>query len=487
MLLGLGCSETDHGTPAGQSSPPTEQPGTPGVTLAPAGQPLAIVQSELVRRGHMANRIPFDNPTGFAETVSTTGDMNLTNEFFQDLGTNGRRCVSCHVPSAGWSITPAQVQQVCEATDGGILDDGGGLGAIFRINDGANAPTADVSTIEARRQAYGQLLTKGLIRVGIGVPQDAEFELVAVDDPYGFASAQELSLFRRPLPTTNLKFLSAVMWDGRETFAGQTIHFDLADQANGATTGHAQGNQLSAGQREAIVAFETALHTAQVWDNEAEFLNDAGSKGGPDAIITQPFYIGINDLFGDSQTGMPFDPVVFDLYDTWATLPGSGVNEARRRVARGQALFNTKPITIAGVSGINDEPAFGSPAAVVGTCTTCHDTPNAGNHSVVAPLNIGLVDAAHRTPDMPLYTLRNKTTGEVVQVTDPGRALISGKWKHIGRFKGPILRALAPRAPYFHNGLAADLRAVVDFYDDRFKIGLTEDEKRDLVAFLQTL
>ena len=83
--------------------------------------------------------------------------------------------------------------------------------------------------------------------------------------------------------------------------------------------------------------------------------------------------------------------------------------------------------------------------------------------------------------------MRNKTTGEVVQVTDPGRALISGKWKHIGRFKGPILRALASRAPYFHNGLAADLRAVVDFYDDRFKIGLTEDEKRDLVAFLQTL
>src|SRR5262245_57829217 len=45
MLLVLGCSETDHGTPAGLSSPPPEQPG------APAGQPLAIVQSALARRG----------------------------------------------------------------------------------------------------------------------------------------------------------------------------------------------------------------------------------------------------------------------------------------------------------------------------------------------------------------------------------------------------------------------------------------------------
>jgi len=93
------------------------------------------------------------------------------------------------------------------------------------------------------------LLDKGLIRVGIGIPRDAEFELIAADDPYRYASAAELSLFRRPLPATNLKFLTAVMWDGRETFADPasrdcilgtpscfaSIHFDLADQANGAT------------------------------------------------------------------------------------------------------------------------------------------------------------------------------------------------------------------------------------------------------------
>jgi len=105
----------------------------------------------------------------------------------------------------------------------------------------------------------------------------------------------------------------------------------------------------------------------------------------------------------------------------------------------------------------------------------------------VAPLNIGLVDASRRTKDMPLYTLRNKTTGATVQVTDPGRALISGKWKHIGRFKGPMLRNLAPRAPYFHNGFAADLDAVVAFYDERFAIGFTKSEKADLIAFLRSL
>src|SRR5262249_57719303 len=171
---------------------------------APAGQPIATVQSELARHGRMPNDLPFDNLTGLAATVSTAGSVDLTNEFFRDLGTNGRRCVSCHLPSAGWSIVPAQVQQVFDATRGGVLDDGVGLGTIFRLNDGANSPTADVSTLEARQRAYSQLLTKGLIRVGIGIPADAEFELAAVADPYGFATRPAPSLLPRSLPRPHL-------------------------------------------------------------------------------------------------------------------------------------------------------------------------------------------------------------------------------------------------------------------------------------------
>jgi cytochrome c peroxidase len=88
---------------------------------------------------------------------------------------------------------------------------------------------------------------------------------------------------------------------------------------------------------------------------------------------------------------------------------------------------------------------------------------------------------------MPLYTFRNKTTGEIIQTTDPGRALITGKWAHMSLFKGPILRGLAARAPYFHNGFAATLTDVVEFYNSRFNIGLRAQEKSDLVAFLKAL
>ena len=124
---------------------------------------------------------------------------------------------------------------------------------------------------------------------------------------------------------------------------------------------------------------------------------------------------------------------------------------------------------------------------IPGTCTTCHNTPNVGNHSVPLAIDIGLNDPARRTPEMPLFLLVNKTTNATLLTMDPGRALITGKWKDIGKTKGPILRALSGRAPYFHNGSAATLGEAVDFYQSRFNLGLTPQEKTDLVAFLESL
>jgi len=478
ILFGLGCVTGDVGNDGDDSATEDDEASI---------ETVARCDNDHDRDRVLPNGVPFRNESGFAATVSTTGSIDLTNEFFQDLGTNGRRCVSCHQPSTGWTVTPEGLRETFERTRGGTVDDGTGAGAIFRLLDGANSPTADVSTLAKRRQAYSMLLNKGLIRTFLPVPATAEFELVAVDDPYHHANAAELSLFRRPLPTTNVRFLATIMWDGRENLAGLSIHGDLLDQANSATVGHAAGRPLTSAQRESLVNFQTSLHTAQVWDDDAGSLTAKGGRGGAEELADQTFYLGINDNFGDSQTHAPFDGIVFDLYDTWTNLRHGRRADERRAVARGQALFNTKRINIAGVNGINDNPAFGRPANLVGTCTSCHDAPNSGNHSVSLQLNIGLADASRRTPDMPLYTLRNKTTHEIKQTTDPGRSLITGLWGDVGKFKGPVLRAVATRAPYFHNGSAKDLGEVVDFYDTRFGIGFTRQEKADLIAFLRTL
>jgi cytochrome c peroxidase len=420
------------------------------------------------------------NPTGISQTFSTLGVLDPNNAFFQNLGSNGRSCSSCHRADQGWSVVPELIRARFDATDG---ED-----PIFRTNDGAVCPTADVSTIEARREAFKLLLTKGLIRVSLPIPTGAEFELVAIDDPHRCSSAADLALFRRPLPATNLAFLSAVMWDGRESSAGRSLHDSLLAQANGATRGHAQAFvDLSQPQLESIVKFEMALFTAQVADSAAGLLTAQGAKGGATPLSRQEFYIGINDPLGLNPTGAAFDPKAFQLFTNWSELrsaPQDRTTAARGAIARGESLFNNLPISIQGVSGLNDELGL---VTIPGTCTTCHDSPNVGNHSVAAPLNLGLADEANRTPDLPLYTLRCITTGEEYRVTDPGRALITGKCKDIGRFKGPILRGLAARAPYFHNGAAATLRDVVEFYDRRFNLGLSTQDKEDLAAFLRSL
>jgi hypothetical protein len=419
-------------------------------------------------------------------TLATNGrTLDESNPFFQSLGTNGRSCVSCHVPANGWTISPDELQRRFERTNG--------LDPIFRTVDGSNSPTADVSTKSRRREAYSMLLGKGVIRIELPIPAGAEFSLVRVDDPYKHASAAGLSLFRRPLPSTNLRFLTGVMWDSRETVdpfgttagtLGQNpanLIQDLLHQAADATTGHAQASAAPDDQTlQQIVDFELNLATAQQKDHHAGRLDEHGAFGGASVLSQVEFYVSINDVLGGDALGNAFNPDVMGLFDGWAGTR----DKARASIARGAAVFNTKPIAISGVAGLNDKLGI---TVLQGHCTTCHDTPNVGNHSVPFPIDIGLSDASRRDPGTPLYTLRNNSTGATVQTTDPGRALITGKWADLNKFKGPILRGLAARPPYFHNGFADDLGDVVDFYNTRFNVGITDEEKADLVAFLQSL
>src|SRR5437660_982699 len=115
----------------------------------------------------------FPDASGFLATVNQGGPtVQASNPFFQDLGTNGRRCVTCHEPGDAMSITPPHVRQRFNSTQG--------MDPLFRPVDGANCPTADVSTLDGRRNAYSLLLTKGLIRIGIGVPANADYQVISV-------------------------------------------------------------------------------------------------------------------------------------------------------------------------------------------------------------------------------------------------------------------------------------------------------------------
>jgi len=426
----------------------------------------------------------FPSPSGVIGTVGID-ETDADNPFFQELGSNGRTCATCHRPAQGWSITPAELRDRFERT--------GGLDPIFRTNDGSNCEGADVSTIRARRRAFSLLLQKGLIRIALDAPGRPEFDILEVDNPYRCGGPLTVaSVYRRPLPSANLKFLSAVMWDGRQSTPGQAIREGLIAQVVDAVTGHAQGVPPTPAQVHSIVDFELRLFATQVADRSAGSLTEGSARSGPDTLAREPFCIGINDPL-DMRPSMPgscagpsggLNPFVFTLFRGWT----SSGSPHRQAIARGEAIFNTRQFVIDNVPGLNGRPEDPVRRPILnGTCTVCHDTPNAGNHSVPMALNIGVADASRRMADLPLYTLRRRATGEVVQTTDPGRAMVTGKWNDIAKFKGPVLRALAARPPYFHDGSAATLADVIDFYDTRFQARFTAQEKADLIAFLMAL
>jgi cytochrome c peroxidase len=388
----------------------------------------------------IANNHPVRNPGGKSATFSTQGAVNLTGEYFQAQGTNGRSCASCHIPEEAWSINPGTLQH--------LFDETGGTHPIFKELD-ANNPDqlADNATVEEKLAGYSMLLSRGVFRRG-GTPRaNSEWELIAAEDPHGFANLNRLVHWRRAMPTINFALGSTtVNWDGGNSM-GTDQHAGLVNQATRNVTGGQQGPPAPPEVIADIVAFEESLSTAQLIVPGVGRLDSDGARGGPEALSTMSKVAGR-----------------FNLFDAWA----GHENPSRAQIARGQELFNN---TNAGGR----------------SCSGCHNSANNGTNINNLLFDVRTASAEVRTPDLPLYTFRNRTTGEIRQLTDAGRGQITGLWTDLGRFKTPTIRALAARAPYFHNGIAPTLESVVRHYEIHLGFVFTDHERADLVAFLNAL
>ena len=389
-------------------------------------------------QGSIPNNHPVQNPGGEAATFSNRGSVDLTGEYFQAQGKNGQSCASCHIPEEAWSITPGTLQHLFDETDG--------KHPVFNPTD-ANNPNMDVSTAEARRTAYGMLLRRGVFRRGGAPRPDSEWELIAVDDPHGFANLNHLVHWRRSMPTINFPVGSAtVNWDAGSN-VGKGQRAALENLTVRLITGAMQGSPASPEVLANIVDFESSLFTAQLTVPGVGRLDSDGARGGPEALSTMSKVKG-----------------GFDLFDAW----GGDANPKRAQIARGQKVFNS--INVSHKS-----------------CIVCHNSANNGTNMSNDLFDIRTAAVEARTPDLPLYTFRNKKTGETRQLTDAGLGNITGLWDDLGDFKTPTLRGLAARAPYFHNGIAATLEDVVRHYENHFGFIFTDEERADLVAFLTAL
>lgn len=104
----------------------------------------------------------------------------------------------------------------------------------------------------------------------------------------------------------------------------------------------------------------------------------------------------------------------------------------------------------------------------------------------------------HKGTDLTDHKFYNLGVGMDRPNPDPGRAAVTGDPADFGKFKTPTLRNIAESGPYFHDGSATTLEAVVEFYDQGGRphanldprirpLGLDAEQKADLVAFMRAL
>jgi len=232
--------------------------------------------------------------------------------------------------------------------------------------------------------------------------------------------------------------------------------------------------------------------------------------------------------------GPPPAFVTIDLFSAFAnaTTGKASLVAKRQSIARGEVIFNKRSFNVTDVDGLDDvlngtvggssaagEPNApgGSASTVSGTCSTCHNNVNVADDDFGDPKREGIMDNSNNThgalapsSDFPLFAFYcplnsisffsnpvsstycamlpgSPSMCDEFDTTDPGQGLADGECDDLGKMKVPVLHNLAVRAPYFHGGNVADLPTLVNFYNTRFQIGLSAQDKTDLVNFLSSL
>jgi len=408
----------------------------------------------------------FGDPSGQLRLLNSSGAIETTGHpFFTPLGSNGRACVTCHQPTSAMSLSLDLIRQRWADTHG--------KDPLFGAIDGSNCPNLP----QEKEESHSLLLGRGLFRIALPWPpvtaggqrMKPDFRIEVVRDPTGCnQNPSSISVYRRPRVVANLKYIAlstgvTLMADGRE--AG------LQSQAITAALVHEQAAAApSPAQLQGIENFERQLFMAQDSDNLGGLL---GESGGPALLGVENVARGFAGTSAVPATGN-----LAASFDPWRNFSNLAVRQRafRESVLRGVDLFTSRQ--------------FDLPDGERGACASCH-RPGSNRAFDIGTTNL---PTAKESPDLPLFRITCQASaaphsqlGRIFLTHDPGRALITGKCADAGSIVMQQFRGLTARAPYFANGAAGDLMELVDFYDHRFRIGLTEKEKQDLVSFLSTL
>jgi cytochrome c peroxidase len=458
------------------------------------------------------------NDDGAVRTVVVApAPVDVTTHPFWKASANGRSCATCHSPGDGMSLSASTVGKIFkDSVATGILD------ALFAAVDGADCPNKPLG-VEA---SHSMLLKHGAIRIARPWPPrdrdgsaiDPEFSIEVVNDPTGCntdatwglnGTRKEVSVYRRPRMAANLEFILAgdpsgwSVKDGLPLEAGPVAggprlsgnimsdgrHPTLDAQAQDAFRNHLQGSTLSASDLAAIVDFEKKVYTAQILTKDGASLPNVAAIADATAAP--------RNILGAAPEG---PGAIFPEFENIDALIGAATTPEQKSflesAKRGYGIFKGRPFFIKDVANLNST-GIGNP--VKNACITCHNHQRTGNDLAPGFMDLGVVNQPQSmlqsvNTDYPLFRLVCQPSakphpylGREILTNDPGTALVTGKCEDIGALNIPQLRGLASRAPYFTNGSAPTLRAVVEYYNGRFDIRHNAQEIQDLVNFLKVL
>ena len=453
--------------------------------------------------------LDYENAAGTLRTLVVDGPLETKGHpFFEALGPNGRACVTCHQPADGMSLSAATARERWDVT--------AGKDPLFAAYDGSNCS----SLPQQDRSSHSLLLDYGLIRIQRPWPPVAasgaaivpDFTIAVVRDPWGCNSGNRygpkrgnISIYRRPRPVANLKYLLAVGF-AYDPKAGMPLPLDpesgrpmsgnlMADARAGtlnaqmldaASTHLALLRRMNKDDMSRLLDFEMRVFAAQYRDRTGGALDAGGAAGGPAKLASsEPGQLGSQGVAVWSE---------FAAWEKAVDEPGLSTEARtfRQSVARGARIFREKMFLITESAGINSPIGFGNP--VRNSCVFCHNMSQMGNDVAPGQVDLGTTTEpfADPAPHLPLFRITcldepHPHYGRIIQTHDPGYALTTGRCADVGKITLQSMRGLAARAPYFSNGSAKDLRAVIDYYDRRYNIGYSEQEKQDLVNLMSVL
>jgi mono/diheme cytochrome c family protein len=160
----------------------------------------------------------------------------------------------------------------------------------------------------------------------------------------------------------------------------------------------------------------------------------------------------------------------------------------------GHGTFEDDRIGVSVTNGTDDQVSSKLPALQEYQLSLIAPAPPAGSFDATAAQrgrdvfnNAGQCSTCHMGDLMSDAHARMHTPTEVVSEPEPNGAPSYASRTATKQYRTAPLKGLWQHAPYFHNGNAASLEAVVDTYDTEKALGLTAEQKADLVQFLKSL